>query len=118
MDRFHVIKHPLGGSDVFDADGKQVGYSLPSIFGDGEDFYDMNGNPAGQSFDDGYGSSDFIGSGNGVYGYMDREIMMGRNAWLQGDPFGKNEDPGFSGIDSFDSGADGFDSPDDFGPDF
>ena len=111
MDRFHVIKHPLGGSDVFNAEGKQVGYSLPSIFGDGEDFYDMDGNPVGQSFDDRYGTSDFLGIGNSTYGYMDQEIIMGRNAWLHGDPFGKKEEPEFSGVEDFDS-------PDDFGPDF
>ena len=52
MDRFHVIRHPLGGSDIFDESGKQVGYSLPSVLGGGEDFYDMDGNPVGQSFDD------------------------------------------------------------------
>ena len=49
MDRFHVIKHPLGGSDVYDSEGKQVGYSLPAIIGEGEDFYDMQGNPVGMS---------------------------------------------------------------------
>ena len=112
MDRFHVIKHPLGGSDVYDSSGKQVGYSLPSVFGDGEDFYDMDGNPVGQSFDDSYGMSDFIGVGNGSYGYMDQEIIMGRNAWLHVDPFQREEETdtdGLSGHDCFDSGK-GFDS--------
>ena len=55
MKRYHVIKSILGGSDVYDEDGKQVGYSLPGVFGDGEDFYDMEGNPVGQSFDTEYG---------------------------------------------------------------
>ncbi len=118
MDRFHVIKHPLGGSDIFDSDGKQVGYSLPGVFGDGEDFYDMDGNPVGQSFDDRHGMSDFLGVGNGTYGYMDQEILMGRNAWLNGNPFEKEEDPDMPvpgdmpGMDGFD---DGLDSGDDFG---
>ena len=93
MDRYHVIRHPLGGSDIYDSDGKQVGYSLPGILGDGEDFYDMNSNAVGQSFDDGYGMSDFIGFGNDSYGVMDQEIMMGRNAWLNGDPFRQEESP-------------------------
>ena len=87
MGRYHVIKNALGGSDVFDADGNQVGYSLPAILGGGEDFFDMNGTPVGQSFDDPYGMSDFIGVGNDSYGFMDQEMMMGRNAWLEGDPF-------------------------------
>lgn len=118
MDRFHVIRHPLGGSDIYDSSGKQVGYSLPSVFGDGEDFYDMDDNPVGQSFDDNYGMSDFLGMGNGVYGYMDQEILMGRNAWLHGDPFEKEEESdlpdGFIGFDSFDSG-DGFGPGQDWG---
>ena len=130
MDRFHVIRHPLGGSDIFDSSGKQVGYSLPSVFGDGEDFYDLDGNPVGQSFDDSHGMSDFLGVGNGTYGYMDQEILMGRNAWLHGNPFEKEEEPDMPGLgempgtdsfdgdfdpgDSFGSGPDGGDS----GPDF
>ena len=119
MDRFHVIRHPLGGSDIYDSSGKQVGYSLPSVFGDGEDFYDMGGNPVGQSFDDSYGMSDFLGMGNGTYGYMDQEIVMGRNAWLHGNPFKKEENPDKSnpdempGVSGFD---DGFDSGDGFNP--
>ena len=87
MDQYHVIKNPFGGSDVYNANGEQVGYSMPAVFGDGEDFYDMKGNPVGQSFDDSFGGADFIGMGNNSYGYLDREIMMGRNGWMQGDPF-------------------------------
>ena len=87
MKRYQVIKNVLGGSDVFDENGQQVGYSLPGVFGDGEDFFDMSGRPVGQSFDDGYGMSDFVGVGNDSYGVMDQEIMMGRNAWMNGDPF-------------------------------
>ncbi len=117
MDRFHVIRHPLGGSDIYDASGKQVGYSLPSVLGGGEDFYDMDGNPVGQSFDDAYGMADFIGVGNDSYGYMDQEIIMGRNAWLHGDPFQREEEPGLDGLggpDPFGAG-DGFDSGPDWG---
>ena len=111
LDRFHIIKHPLGGSDVYDSSGKQVGYSLPSVFGDGEDFYDMDGNPVGQSFDDSYGMSDFIGVRNGSYGCMDQEIIMGRNAWLHGDPYQK-EDSGLNGLGGmYDFGS----NDDDFG---
>ena len=113
MDRFHMIKHPLGGSDVYDENGNQVGYTLPSVFGDGEDFYAMNGEAVGQSFDDGHGRADFLGMGNGTYGYMDREFLMGRNAWLHGNPFEKEENPGLDDLDSFDIGT-GMD----FGPDF
>ena len=91
MKRYHLIKGVFGGSDVYDENGNQVGYSLPSVLGDGEDFFDMNGNPAGQSFDDQYGMADFVGFGNDSYGVMDREIMMGQDAWLNGDPF---SDPG------------------------
>ncbi len=101
MDRFHVIRHPLGGSDIFDESGKQVGYSLPGILGGGEDFYDMEGNPVGMSFDDKYGMADFMGTGNGTYGYLDQEILMGRNAWVNGNPFEKEEDPGLDDVDSF-----------------
>ena len=120
MDRFHVIKHALGGSDIYDSSGKQVGYSLPSVFGDGEDFYDMDGNPVGLSFDDKYGMSDFMGFGNGTYGYMDQEILMGRNAWLHGNPFEKEEDPGLDDLNSFDrfDAGGGFDPGDGFGPDW
>ena len=133
MDRFHVIKHPLGGSDVFDSEGKQVGYSLPAAFGEGEDFYDMEGNPVGMTIDDRDGMSDFMGTGNGSYGFMDQEILMGRNAWLHGNPFEKDEEPAaqdFSSPDPFgtgcgfgtdqDSGDGGFGAGDGFdaGPDW
>lgn len=114
MKKYHMIKGVLGGSDVYDENGHQVGYSLPSVFGDGEDFDDMQRNPVGMSFDDKYGMADFIGTGNGSYGYMDQEILMGQNAYLHGDPFSKPEEPDYSdpfggGSDSFDPG-DGFDS--------
>ena len=116
MDRFHVIRHPLGGSDVFDSEGKQVGYSLPAAFGDGEDLYDMQGNPVGMSFDDKYGMSDFMGTGNGSYGYMDQEILMGRNAWINGNPFEKDEpeSTSFGTADPFDTGN-SFDAGSNFG---
>lgn len=96
MKRYHVIKGALGGSDVYDENGQQVGYSLPSVFGDGEDFYDMQGNPVGMSFDDQYGMADFMGTRDGSYGYLDQEILMGRNAWMNGDPFGGPEEPDLS----------------------
>ena len=67
MKRYHLIKGVLGGSDVYDENGRQVGYSLPSILGDGEDFYDMEGNAVGMSFDDEYGGA-FVGVGNDSYG--------------------------------------------------
>ena len=101
MDRFHVIKHPFGGSDIYDESGKQVGYSLPSIFADGEDFYDMEGNAVGMSFDDKYGTADFLGTRDGSYGYLDQEILMGRNAWVNGNPFAREENPGLDDMDSF-----------------
>ena len=109
MDRYHIIKGVFGGSDVYDSEGKQVGYSLPSVLGGGEDFYDMNGNPVGQTFDDEHGMSDFVGFGNNSYGVMDQEIMMGRNAWLNGDPFRQEENPGLDDMDpgnGFDNGFD------------
>ncbi|MCR5566467.1 MAG: hypothetical protein K6F61_06415 [Clostridiales bacterium] len=105
MKRYHVIKSVLGGSDVYDENGNQVGYSLPSVLGGGEDFYDMQGNPVGQTFDDEYGMADFLGVGNNTYGVMDNEILMGRNAWLNGDPFEQTDAP------------DGFGAGDDFGSD-
>lgn len=104
MKRYHVIKSILGGSDVYDEDGKQVGYSLPGVFGDGEDFYDMEGNPVGQSFDTEYGA-DFVGME--ANGFLDREILMGRNAWLDGDPFQRENGP-----EAWDAG-----SGEDCGPD-
>ena len=94
VDRYHVIGRALGGSDVYDSDGKLVGYATPSIIGDGEDFFDMNGKPVGQSFDDHHGGADFIGLGNDSYGYISREILMGKDAWVNGDPFGEIEDTG------------------------
>lgn len=101
MKRYHLIRGVLGGSDVYDESGQQVGYSLPSILGDGENFYDMEGNPVGQSFDSAFGGEGFMGmgDGHGSYGFMDEEILMGRNAWLDGDPFAKEEEPGMPGLD-------------------
>ena len=87
MDRFHMIRHPLGGSDIYDENGNQVGYSLPAIIGSGEDFYDMDGNPVGQSFESAFGGEWF--SGPDACGFLDKEFMMGQNAWLNGDPFGQ-----------------------------
>lgn len=94
MEQYHIIKRSLGGSDVYDSTGKQVGYSLPNLLGDGEDFYDMDGNPVGQSYESVFGGEGFIGVGNGYgsYGFLDEEILMGRNAWLNDNPFNKNEE--------------------------
>lgn len=88
MERYHIIKSALGGSTVYDSAGNQVGYSLPGLLGGGEDFFDMEGNPVGQSFEDGTGGASFIGVGNGSAGFLDEEFMMGRNAYIEGDPFG------------------------------
>ena len=122
MERFHLVRRVLGGSDVYDENGNQVGYSLPSILGDGEDFYDMDGRPVGQSFDSTFGGEGFSGVGNGSFGYIDEEIIVGRNAWLHGNPFEKEEEPSipdFGADPSFDADhgldtGDGFDS----GPDW
>ena len=64
----------------------------------------MEGNPVGMPFDDAFGG-DFVGVGNDSYGMMDQEILMGRNAWLNGDPFAKQEEPGMPGpdMDPFDN---------------
>ena len=123
MPRYHVIKHPLGGSDVFDENGNQVGYSLPALIGEGEDFYDMDGNPVGMSFDDEFGGY-YVGE-NGSHGPMDREFMMGRHIYMHGDMGERRqrdpwedplEDPGVSDGDDFGFGPDsggGFESFDD-----
>ena len=108
MERYHLIRHAPGGSDVYDSSGKQVGYSLPSVLGDGEDFYDMEGNPVGQSFDSCFGGEGFTGVGNSSYGFMDEEILMGRNAWLDGNPFEKRDEPLFPEAGSFGSEFDDF----------
>ena len=50
MEHYHIIKSAFGGSTVYDSAGNMVGYSLPGVLGGGEDFFDMNGNPVGQSF--------------------------------------------------------------------
>ena len=50
----------------------------------------MEGNPVGQSFEDGTGGAGFIGVGNGSAGFLDEEFMMGRNAYIEGDPFGND----------------------------
>ena len=94
MERFRLEKSVFGGTNVYDDSGRQVGYSLPSVFGDGEDFYDMSGKPVGQTFDSALGGEYF--SGPEASGYLDQEFLMGRNAWLDGDPF-QAEDPGFQG---------------------
>ena len=90
MKRYQLIRSVFGGSDVFDENGNQVGYSLPSVIGDGEDFYDMKGNIIGQSYDSTFGGEQFAGTNS--FGFMDQEIMMGRNAWLEGKAFDSNED--------------------------
>lgn len=113
MSRYRLIKGILGGYDVYDSDGKQVGYSLPGIIGEGEDFYDMEGNPVGQSFGIGYGEEAF--SGSDASGFLDEEILMGRNAWLNGDPFSKKEEPEMPEIPGVGSEMPGFDDP--FGSD-
>ncbi len=78
---------------------------MPSILGDGEDFYDMDGNPIGQSFESVFGGEGFTGT-DGSYGFMDEEIMMGRNLYLHGELEEKtdleswieeNKGPSFSG---------------------
>ena len=89
MNRFFLVRSVLGGSEVYDESGNRVGYSLPGITGDGEDFYDANGNFVGQSFEAAFGGEYFAGPGGS--GFMDEEIMMGRNAWLDGDPFGQED---------------------------
>ncbi len=113
MERFRLEKSVFGGTNVYDEAGRQVGYSLPSVFGDGEDFYDMSGRPVGQTFDSALGAEYFTGPE--ASGYLDREFLMGRNAYLDGDPFSKKEDPGTSGFGGG-PGPDGFDVGDGFGP--
>ena len=85
MERYHIIKSVFGGSDIYDSSGNQVGYSLPGILGDGEDFYKMDGTPIGQSYHSVLGHEYF--SGPKAYGFIDQEILMDRNAYLQGVPF-------------------------------
>lgn len=114
MERFHIIRNVFGGSDVYDDSGRQVGYSLPSVLGDGEDFYDMAGNPVGQSFAEAEDGASFAGPG--AAGFLDEEFMMGRNAWLDGDPFSRSAEPEFPGQDDYGTGF-GPDAGDSFGPD-
>ncbi len=104
MNRYHLVRSALGGSDVYDESGNHVGYSLPSVIGDGEDFFDMNGNLVGQSYESVFGGEGF--SGPDAFGYMDKEILMGRNAWLHGDPFRDSEAGFHAGEDSFDTDTD------------
>ncbi len=118
MERYHLVKSVLGGSDVYNENGEKVGYSLPSLIGGGEDFFDMDGNPLGMSFDDEYGGY-YIGD-NGSHGPMDREFMMGQNIYMHGDMGDKHEpDPWETPMPDFDTPEpDGFGGGDDFGPDF
>ena len=102
MERYHLIKSVLGGSDVYDENGQQVGYSLPAYIGKGEDFYDMNGNPLGQSFEGAFGGMFYSGE-NGSHGFLDEEIMMGQNIWMHGN-MGEKQEP------------DLWDAPPDFDP--
>ena len=109
MERYHMIKSVLGGSDVYNEKGERVGYSLPSVLGGGEDFYDMDGKPLGLSFDDEYGGY-YIGN-NGSYGPMDREFLMGQNIYMHGDMEDKQEpEPWESPLSGFDAPE-----PDDLG---
>ncbi len=93
MERFHIVRSVFGGSDVYDSNGNKVGYSLPSFLGDGEDFYDMSGNPVGQSFESALGGEWF--SGPEGHGFLDKEVLMGQNAYLDGDPFRKEDSASF-----------------------
>lgn len=70
-----------------------MAYSLPSILGDGEDFYDMDGNPIGQSFKGALGGEFFSGQNAG--GFLDEEFMMEQNLYLDGDPFGEKAQDSF-----------------------
>ena len=92
MGRYFLIRNALGGSDVYDEKGEHVGYSLPGVLGNGEDFFDMEGKCVGQSFESAFGGEGFSGLGNGSFGFMNEEIAMGRDAWLEGDPFGREDD--------------------------
>ena len=87
LGNYLMLKNVFGGSDVYDSCGKQVGYSMPGVLGDGEDFYDMSGNLVGQSYKSPFGGEWF--SGPKAHGFMDQEFMMGQNAYLDGDPFGQ-----------------------------
>ncbi len=89
MERYHIIRNVLGGSDVFDPSGNKVGYSLPSITGEGEDFFDTDGNPVGQSFNSVLGEKTF--SGQEAYGFMDDEFCMGQNMYLHVKSFANEE---------------------------
>ena len=127
MERFHLEKSIFGGSDVYDENGNRVGYSLPGILGDGEDFYAMDGRPVGQSFESALGGEAFtgVGDGRGSFGFMDREFLMGRNAYLHGNPFGTDgrdsgsgspTDPWNGGTDFGPDAGGGPDAADGFGP--
>ena len=87
--------------DVYDDNGRQVGYSLPSVLGGGEDFYDMDGNPLGQSFEGAFGGMFFSGE-NGSHGFLDEEFMMGQNIYTDRD-MGERPEPDFGDAPPFDS---------------
>ena len=89
MKHYHLIKNVMGGSEIFDDNGNQVGYSLPSVIGEGEDFFAMDGTPVGQSF--GTEGGEFFAGPDGA-GFLDGEFLMGQNAFLDGDPFRTGED--------------------------
>ena len=44
MKWYDEIRDPFGGSDVYTYGGEKVGTSYPGLFGDGQDYYDNNGN--------------------------------------------------------------------------
>ena len=51
MKWYDEIRDPFGGSDVYTYGGEKVGTSYPGLFGDGQDYYDNNGNYLGSSDD-------------------------------------------------------------------
>lgn len=82
MDIYHVINGEYGGS-IYDSNWNKIGYTLPSIIGKGYDYYDLNGNALGQSYELALGGEGFTSS-TGEYGFLDGEIQHTQDLFLDG----------------------------------
>ena len=61
MDKFYSIESVFGnGRNYYNEDGQFVGYSIDSVFGNGQNIYDADGQSAGYSVDSIFGNGEHI----------------------------------------------------------
>ena len=93
--RLYSIHSVFGGRDFYDENGQRIGYSVPSITGNGEDFVWSDGSH-GYSVDSVIAGQDYHG-GNGISAWTVPSVLGGED--IHGDIEGFSLDSPLGGDD-------------------